>query len=217
MAKNFSHIILFIGILALAQRASADELSIKHDLKDFDEIRIENVGIELEVTAGEDFEVIVDGDEVNVRNLKVKVRGDKLVLYREDDDKQLWNRNGNSGLTVHVKMPIFSGLDLRGAVEARIKNVDSDDVMFDLKGAGDIEVEGKCKSLTIDLKGAGDFSAKDLICQTVDVDLKGAGDIDVYASEEANVEIKGVGEIDVYGHPKKVSKDDGFLSSITIH
>lgn len=218
MTKFISKLsVLFVAVFAVSASAFADDLTLTHDLTDFEEIRIDNAAIELFVLVGEDYEIIVTGDEVNVRNLKLKVRGDRLVIYSEEDDKKIWNRSGNSRLEVNIKMPKFTKLDLRGAVDAKINNIDSEDVIFDIKGAGNFEVDGKCQSLTIELRGAGNFEGEDLICEEVDVDLKGAGNIEVYASEIINAEINGMGNIDVFGNPKKVSKDDGFFSSISIH
>jgi len=114
-------------------------------------------------------------------------------------------------------MPSFTGFELRGAVDASIKCVDSDEVEFDLKGAGNIEVEGRCRWLIVDLKGAGNVEADDLICEEVDVTLKGAGNIEVHASKRVDADIDGLGNIDVYGSPEEVKKDDGWLSHISIH
>ena len=208
--------LFIIGFFALAQASFADEKSVNHDHDGFEMIRIDNVGIQLDVTVGEDFEIEVEGDEELVDTLLLKVRGDKLVRYR-DDDKDFWNGRGGDSLKVIISMPKFTGLDLRGAVDAHIKGVDSEQVEFDLKGAGNIEVEGQCKWLIIDLKGAGNVEADDLECEEVDVDLKGAGNIEVYASVKVNAEINGMGNIDVYGDPEDVTKSDGWFSHISIH
>ncbi|MBL4601950.1 MAG: DUF2807 domain-containing protein [Emcibacteraceae bacterium] len=207
---------LAFGLFAVTQVAFADDISISHDLEGFDHIRLDNIGIQLNVTVGEDFKISVEGDEELVSTLLMKVRGDKLVIYR-DDDKSFWDGRGGDGAKVIISMPEFTGFDLRGAVDAHIVGVDSDEVKFDLKGAGNIEVEGRCNWLIIDLKGAGNVEARNLKCEEVDVDLKGAGNIEVYASEKVNADIKGMGNIDVYGDPDEVTKSDGWLSNISIH
>jgi len=194
----------------------ADGLTVTHDLNGFEKIRINNVGIELEIKVGEAFEIIVDGHEVNVKNLILDVEGDTLIIHRRGG-KRTWNRRGNSHLEVEIKMPKFRGLELRGAVEAEIEGVDSDLVEFYLKGAGNIEIEGKCTKLIVELKGAGNFEAEDLECEVVDVELNGAGNIEVYASKEINAEINGIGNIDVFGDPEEITRDDGWLSHISIH
>lgn len=205
-----------IGFFACVQASFADEITVSHDHDGFEIIRIDNVGIQLEVTVGEDFEIEVEGEEELVETLLMKVRGDKLVLYR-DDDKDFWDGRGGDSPKVIISMPKFTGLDLRGAVDAHIEGVDSERVEFDLKGAGNIEVEGKCKWLIIDLKGAGNVEADDLECEEVDVDLKGAGNIEVYASKKVDAQINGMGNIDVYGDPEEVTKSDGWFSHISIH
>jgi len=207
---------MLASVFTVAQGAFADEIKVSHDLEGFDQIRIDNIGIELDVSVGDDFEIEVEGEEELVNSLLLKVRGDKLVLYR-DDDKNIWDKGANDSPKVIISMPTFTGFDLRGAVDAHIEGIDSDEVEFDLKGAGNIELEGRCKWLIIDLKGAGNVEARDLKCEEVDVDLKGAGNIEVYASEKVSAEIKGMGNIDVYGSPKDVTKSDGWFSNISIH
>ncbi|MEZ5758448.1 MAG: DUF2807 domain-containing protein [Emcibacteraceae bacterium] len=207
---------IMVGSIIFFQLAQADEIKVKHDLKDFSQIRIDNIGVQLDVTVGQKFSVEVEGEEELVNTLLLKVRGKKLVLYR-DDDKHIWDKGNNDSTKVIISMPEFTGFDLRGAVDAHIKGVDSDEVEFDLKGAGNINIEGKCKWLIVDLKGAGNVDAEDLRCEEADVDLKGAGNISVYASERVSADIKGMGNIDVYGKPKDVTKSDGWFSNISIH
>ncbi|MCC3861353.1 head GIN domain-containing protein [Pseudemcibacter aquimaris] len=218
MAIKFSKFFIINAFLAttFVAGANAQEAFVEHDLEGFDKIRLDEVGIELDVNVGEDFEIIAEGDEELLEHLMFRVRGDKLVIYK-DGGKKVWDHSGNDSPKVTVNMPSFTGLDLKGAVDAEIKGVDSDEVEFDLKGAGNIEVEGTCNWLIIDLKGAGNVEADELICKKVDVDLKGAGNIEVFASEEVDAEIRGMGNIDVYGNPENVTKSDGWFSNISIH
>ncbi len=213
--SNYAASILLLAYVSLGQAVAA-EISRDYDLEGFNQIRLDNVGLELKVTVGEEFSVEAEGEQELVEALKMRVRGDKLVIYRDEDDK-FWNGNHTEGVMVTISMPSFTGFDLRGAVDAEIKGVDSDRVEFDLKGAGNIEVSGKCRWLIVDLKGAGNVEADDLECEEVDVDLKGAGNIEVYASSKINAEINGMGNIDVYGNPKEVTKEDGWFSNISIH
>lgn len=217
ITKLFSYLCLStFAVLAMMAASIAQDISVKHELDGFDQIRIDNVGIQLEVEVGNNFSIEVTGEEELVETLLLKVRGDKLVIYRDDDHK-VWDGRGSDSPLVKISMPSFTGFDLRGAVDADITGVDSDEVEFDLKGAGNIEVEGKCGWLIIDLKGAGNVEADNLICEEVDVTLKGAGNIEVHASKRVDADINGMGNIDVYGNPREVKKDDGWLSHISIH
>ena len=206
----------FLASIMFISTSSAEEVSLEYEHSGFDKIRLDNVGIQLKVTVGEEFSVEAEGEKEVIETLLMKVRGDKLVIYRDEDNK-FWEGRGSEGPRVTISMPSFTGFDLRGAVDAEIKGVDSDEVEFDLKGAGNIEIEGSCRWLIVDLKGAGNVEADDLKCEEVDVDLKGAGNIEVYASKRINAEINGMGNIDVYGDPSEVSTEEGWFSNISIH
>ena len=217
MTKYFSALFIFTSVLMIGlSPVKAEEITVKRDLRGFDKIRIDEVGIEIDVMVGEDYSIEIEGEEEIVDHLLMRVRGEKLVIYK-DGDKKIWDRAGTDNPKVTITMPKFTGLDLRGAVDADIKGVDSEEVEFDLKGAGNIEVEGKCGWLILDFKGAGNIEAEDLHCRQVEVDLKGAGNIEIFASEKVDADISGMGSIEVYGNPGEVTKSDGWFSNITIH
>ncbi|MDA7568674.1 DUF2807 domain-containing protein [Emcibacteraceae bacterium] len=217
MTKYFSALFIFTSVLMIGlSPVKAEEITVKRDLRGFDKIRIDEVGIEIDVMVGEDYSIEIEGEEEIVDHLLMRVRGEKLVIYK-DGDKKIWDRAGTDSPKVTITMPKFTGLDLRGAVDADIKGVDSEEVEFDLKGAGNIEVEGKCGWLILDFKGAGNIEAEDLHCRQVEVDLKGAGNIEIFASEKVDADISGMGNIEVYGNPGEVTKSDGWFSNITIH
>lgn len=217
MTKYFSALFVFTSVLMIGLvPIKAEEITVKRDLQGFDKIRIDEVGIEIDVMVGEDYSIEIEGEEEIIDHLLMRVRGEKLVIYK-DGDKKIWDRAGTDSPKVTISMPKFTGLDLRGAVDADIKGVDSDEVEFDLKGAGNIEIEGKCGWLILDFKGAGNIEAEDLQCRQVEVDLKGAGNIEIFASEKVDADISGMGNIEVYGSPDEVTKSDGWFSNITIH
>jgi len=217
MTKYFSALFIFTSVLMIGlSPVKAEEITVKRDLRGFDKIRIDEVAIEIDVMVGEDYSIEIEGEEEIVDHLLMRVRGEKLVIYK-DGDKKIWDRAGTDSPKVTITMPKFTGLDLRGAVDADIKGVDSEEVEFDLKGAGNIEVEGKCGWLILDFKGAGNIEAEDLHCRQVEVDLKGAGNIEIFASEKVDADISGMGNIEVYGNPGEVTKSDGWFSNITIH
>lgn len=217
MTKFFSRFSILITVLIIGfTSAIAAEVTVKRDLQGFDKIRIDDVGIEIDVFVGDDFSIEIEGEEEIVDHLLMRVRGEKLVIYK-DGGKKIWGHAGTDSPKVTITMPKFTGLDLRGAVDANIKGIDSEEVEFDLKGAGNIEVEGKCNWLILDFKGAGNIEAQDLQCKQVEVDLKGAGNIEVFASEKVDADISGMGYIEIYGNPDEVTKSDGWFSNITIH
>lgn len=217
MKKTVSTIAIAAGFsvmgLAIAQ---AKDVSISHDLTSFDKIIIENTGVGIDVKVGKAFSVTMNGSEKWANKIILAVEGNALVISQKDRRKNR-SMNIDSDDRIIITMPEFTGLDVKGAVDADISGVDSDELEFEINGAGNIEIEGKCGSLNVELNGAGNFEGPDLKCENVTIEINGAGNVEAYGSKSADLEINGIGNIDLYGNPKNVSKDSGWFSNITIH
>jgi hypothetical protein len=209
-------VIVFLSVFIFGRAYAQEETSIKHEVVPFDSIEIGSASFELEIIVGQEHSILIEGHKINAQALKYEVKGTTLDIFR-NEGKKTWDRSGNSKLKVTITMQEFKELELRGAVDAKITGIDSEKVKFELNGAGNFEVSGKCQSLELDFKGAGNFEGQDLKCEEVNVELKGVGNIEVYASKEIDAEIKGMGNIEVYGSPQIVNKESGFFSSISIH
>lgn len=183
------------------------------DVETFTKIRVKGA-IELQLVAGKSQKVTVETAEDRIDDVETYVRGDTLVIDMENHNRDnYWN---HVDVEVYISMEKLEGIEVMGAVEAEVEGVDSDRLEIEIKGAADLEIEGKCGELELDVKGAGDISARDLKCETVEVDVAGAGSASVFASEEVDADVAGVASIKVFGKPKRVSKSSGFLSSIDI-
>ena len=201
------------GSIAFYNRGYGDDVKVDRELEKFTKIKIKG-GVELRVVAGKNQKVTIETAEDRVEDVETYVRGDTLVIDMENHGRDnYWNR---VDVEVYISMEKLEGIEVLGAVEAEVEGVDSDYLEIDIKGAADLEIEGKCGELELDVKGAGDISARDLKCEKVDVNVAGAGSADVYASEEVEADVAGVASINVYGKPKSVRKSAGFLASISI-
>jgi len=183
-------------------------------LDTFTKIRVKGA-IELHLVAGKDQKVTIETGKNRMQDVETYVRGDTLVIDMDTDrHDNYWH---NVDVEVYISMQSFEGIEVMGAVDADIKGVDSDNIEIEIKGAAEIDIEGRCGELELDVKGAGDISARDLKCESVSVDVKGAGSAEVFASDKVDADVAGVASIDIYGKPKTVHKSSGFLSSISIH
>lgn len=194
-------------------RDDGDYVSQERDLTGFTRLQVRGA-IELELTAGKDFSVTIRTREGRMEDVITEVDGDTLVLDMEDGRRRSWW--DDTDVDVTITMPTLAELEVLGAVEGELYDIDSEEIEIDVRGAADVEMEGKCGTLTVDVRGAGDIDADDLKCANVEVDVKGAGSASVYASESIDARVSGVGSISVYGDPKDVRKHSGGLSSISI-
>ncbi len=190
----------------------ADEkVTEQRDLGGFTKIRIHTAAA-LEVVVGKDFAVEVSAPEKKLDNLVTTVEGDTLIVEYEEEEFHM-----KEAAHIRVHMPEFVALDVSGAVEADIENLQSPEFDVEVNGASSIEIDGSCGRLTVELSGASNFEGRKLECEVVRVELNGAGNVEVYASREVEVDVNGVGNVDIYGKPEKVHTDESFFSNIDIH
>lgn len=189
-------------------RASEDR-----DVFGFTKIEVRGA-IDLELTAGKDFSVRVESRASRLEDVITEIDGDTLVIDMDDKGRHnFWN---NTNVEVTITMPELKELEVLGAVDGELRDIKSEDLSIDIRGAADVDIEGTCGTLTLDVRGAGDIDADDLKCENVEVDVKGAGSATVFASESIDANVAGVASISVYGDPKDVRKHSGGLSSISI-
>lgn len=193
----------------------AGEVTEKRDLSSFDNIIIDDAGVSIDVEVGKDYSITLKGAEKWIKRIVMTVRDDALVISMTEKKKK--KINWNSDNKIMITLPQFTGLKVEGAVDADIMGIDSEKVNFELDGAGNIVVRGKCGSLKVEIDGAGNFEGRQLECENVKVDIDGAGNVEAYGSQSADLDISGFGNIDLYGNPKNVKKDKGLFSNITIH
>jgi len=216
MKKTVSTIAIAAGFSLMGVAiAQAGDVTENRDLSAFEKIIIKDTGVSIDVEVGKDYSVTLEGAEKWTARITTEVKGDALVIGRREQKKK--SINFNSDNRIMITMPKFTGLEVKGAVDAEISGIDSDRVAFNISGAGNMEVDGRCENLVVDLNGAGNFEGRGLKCKDVEVDISGAGNAEVFATDSVDLEISGFGNIDVYGAPKDVKKDSHMFSNITIH
>lgn len=204
-----------MGMISAQGIALAGDVTESRDHSAFEKIVIADTGVGLDVKVGKAFSVTLRGPEKWLKRITTKVEDNALVIGRIKKKKKSWDIDSDN--RVIITMPKFTGLEVNGAVDADIKGVDSENITFEINGAGNIEIEGTCGTLRIELNGAGNFEGEDLKCEDVTVEINGAGNVEAYGSKSADLEINGMGNIDLYGNPKDVRKDKSWFSNITIH
>lgn len=188
-------------------------ISEDRDVNGFTKIQVRGA-IDLELTAGKDFGVNIRTRANRMDDVITEIDGDTLIIDMDDENRRhFWN---NTNVEVTITMPELKELEVLGAVDGELRDIESDDLSIDIRGAAEVDIEGSCGTLTLDVKGAGDIDADDLKCENVEVDVKGAGSATVYASESIDANVAGVASISIYGDPKNVRKHSGGLSSISI-
>ena len=92
-------------------------------------------------------------------------------------------------------------VDISGAGNLSIKNLQADSVDASMSGLGNLELSGKADRQSVSLSGAGNYDGGDLESGSADVRLSGLGNATVWATESLNASISGAGSIGYYGDP----------------
>ncbi len=160
-----------------------------------------------------------------IEHLKTKVEGSTLHVYSDLDES--WTMDTDD-ITAEVTVPTLTGLSLQGAPQARIHgtvagsafkldisgaadvvvdNVQTDNFSAIVSGAATIEVDGgTAKQASFEISGAGKIRAFSLQAVTLSASISGAGGSEVNATQNLTASISGAGTIKYKGHPS-ISKD----------
>jgi len=195
--------------------AQAGTVTNSRDVTSFNNIVIKNTGLGLDITVGRKFSVTVKGTQRWVDGLMTAVKGNALIISQKN--KKQRRLNSDSDNRIIITMPQFTGLKVNGTVDATISGIDSNKVIFEVSGAGNIKAAGRCGDLKVGLNGAGNFAGRLLKCQNVNISINGAGNVATFGAKSADLDINGFGNIDLYGQPTKIKQDKSWFSNITIH
>lgn len=185
--------------LSMPVAATAEEITEERDVETFTKIVVEG-GVDISIRAGEAQSVAITTEASHMERVETIVRDGVLTV---DLKGRRWR---DADVEIEIAMAKFEGLEIDGAADAAISNIDSEEVEIEISGAGDVSMDGACTTATFEVNGAGDIDAESFQCANVDLTINGAGDAEVFASETVKARINGVGDIEVYGNPKSVDR-----------
>ena len=188
-----------------------------------------STGIDVYLTQGQDFEVVVEADENLQEVILTELRGDRLVVRTDHV-----NIRSAKSKKVHVTLPELEELkissagdcvgqtpfqcnDLRVSISSAgdlTLEVDADRIGLDISSSGDASISGSANVLDASLSSAGDLNAFDLVAKKVDVSVSSAGDARVHATEEIDMNASSAGNIYYRGDARVVRSTSSSAGSI---
>jgi len=189
------------------------------DISGFTGVHVSS-GIDVLLSQGDDFEVIVEADE-NLQDVIVTETNGRMLVVKTADHVNIRNARSKK---VHVTLPELSDLKISSAGDCVGQTpFDCEDLMISISSAGDLTLEVDAREIDIDisssgdcrisgstdildatLSSAGDLNAFDLVAGKVDVDVSSAGDARVNATDEITMNASSAGNIYYRGDAKIV-------------
>ncbi|MEL6673978.1 MAG: head GIN domain-containing protein [Bacteroidota bacterium] len=205
-------------------------VSTAFDVDPFTRVKIGGA-FEVELVQGSEASCEIDAPQELLDKLKVVVEDGVLHIRSE----KKFNFQSREGIKVKIVAKEFESFEIGGAASVNSNGTLSGNEMdFDIKGAGavdlevevsDLEVEisgasqmtlaGSADDASIEINGAGNLEAYTLEVENLDLSLAGAGSARVYASEKLDVKLSGVGSVKYKGKPSEVNKKVSGLGSIS--
>jgi hypothetical protein len=141
--------------------------------------------------------ISITADDNILPAIETRVSGDTLIISIEDNTIF----NNVTELTYRVMVQAIDTLELNGAGDIEVLNLDGQDWRATLAGGGNITVSGQVERQTAELNGAGAYNAEALQSQEAAINQNGAGTAIVQVSEQLDVTINGVGSVEYIGNP----------------
>lgn len=189
------------SLLFSASAALADEKT--YDLRDFDSIAV-SAGVTAEINVGPDYSVRAESTAEGLERLEIRLKGSELQIGREHD-RFFWRRHED--VTVYVTLPALNALDASSGSQARASGVNAGNFVVDASSGANVDISGRCRSLTIDVSSGADVEAADLECESATADASSGASAEIFASESVIADASSGASIRIYGGPDKVNTD----------
>lgn len=211
---------MILGFFALASCNEEDPGPRQQDNRsytvvDFDRLEI-GAAVVVTVRQGNNYSIQAEGDRRNLDDLQVYKSGDVLVVrFSNHKDRQY-------ATYLTITMPVMSGVDFSGAVDAQIENFDDanrldvslsgaslmqldmnvTELYFNLSGASQLRLFGEGQMLDGTISGASLLSAFDYPVLEAKLIISGASNGKVMASQEINASVSGASVLVYRGSPQ---------------
>jgi hypothetical protein len=202
--KKIATSLLFVLIAVAFAGAQNKE---EYKLNSFTRISFRAAG-KLYLRQGSPQKVEIEGDRDYIKELDVRVEGDKLVIGK-DNNWSFWNwdSHDNDRVNVYITVANINGVSVAGSGDVIGETkITSSDLDLSVSGSGGLQLEADVAGdLDADVSGSGhiDFKGK---CRDFDSHVSGSGRVkmDIDIAERAMLGISGSGKIEATGSAKEV-------------
>ncbi|MFT3844678.1 MAG: head GIN domain-containing protein [Lacibacter sp.] len=199
----------------------------------FHAIKVSN-SFDVIIKQGNEEAVVVSADDAKYRDrIKVKVEGDVLHIYYENEGKWKWG-NDDHKLRAYISVKQLDFIDASGACDVKIDGVlkgtnlkvkisgatsfkgemNFNNLLIDQSGASDSKLSGKVTNLNIQVSGASDFKGFDLMADNCIASASGASDIKITVNKDLKIDASGASDVEYKGNASLSGSKTSGASSI---
>ncbi len=175
-------------------QGSGNVIREKRDLKGFEKVNVGG-GIRVEIVAGKEFGVEVEGDDNLLPLVTTDVDGDTLEIGRQS------RYSASNALRVRVTAPNISAIDTSGGASVTISEIKNTDLNIESSGGSRVTATGTTTKLNVQVSGGSKVVANELAAGDVSVDGSGGSSADVLVGGELRSDISGGTRVTYSGAP----------------
>lgn len=177
-------------------QGSGNVVTEERAVSGFTAVSLQGVG-ELVIDQTGSESLTITADDNLLPYIESQVRGGKLIISIQENTLF----NNVTELTYHVTVNAIDSVELDGAGNVEVNDLDSEEWRVNLDGTGNITVSGQVDTQTVTINGAGAYTADDLASRETTIEQNGAGTVVVQVSEVLDVRIDGLGTVEYIGSP----------------
>jgi hypothetical protein len=197
------------------------------EVKNFDQISV-RFPAEVIIQQGDKESLSIETDDNLLPQLSTKVSSGTLVIENTERNRTRRVRPSDSvkivitvtslkeiefstagTLTVNGLQADELSIDISGAAEAKLVELQVQQLDISLSGTGSITASGTVDEVEIHISGLGEFAGKDLASQNADIEISGAGSATLRVEKELAVVVSGAGSVNYYGNPSVTKQISG--------
>jgi len=220
MKKYFGLILITLLSIGALNAQTRDT----RDLDDFTGIGFGVAGT-LVLQQGNNFSVVLEGDEDYLEEIATTVKNDKLIISHDR-----WMSFGNKKVTIYVTMPEIEelnvsgsgniiaeksiraeelGLAVSGSGNIKMDNLNAESIECRISGSGSLELDGSAEECGLTISGSGKYRGEGFRLKTMDVSISGSGTCRTMVEEDLEARVSGSGDIYYSGSPNVDARVSG--------
>ena len=184
------------------------------EVSDIQSVALEGVGTLL-IQQGDTESLTIEAEPKVLKRIETEVRNGKLTIR---PDRSFSTRES---ITYHLTIKQLTGIELAGAGQVEVAQLNSDQFRIDGKGAGGVVIDsltantldltaagnvqtqlaGTVDSQTITVSDAAKYAAAELSSRIASVTASGASQVTVNVSESLDVHVSGASRVEYIGSP----------------
>ncbi|MDX1733525.1 MAG: DUF2807 domain-containing protein, partial [Halioglobus sp.] len=129
-----------------------------------------------------------------LRRIRVEEAGGRLTIDTRD------NFSSSGRITIEVTGSAVKELELFGAIDARIRRINSARFSIAMSGAVSLQGSGRAGQCVLSVSGSGDADLEGLKCGTLELTAQGAADLHLYADKRIGGSAAGAVDVTVSGN-----------------